>query len=100
MLSTKRSAYPCCSPTHRLYEAFPDVSEGHIVRPQSFPRNGVIDSSSDFSCALHALCWRSFLSGERRLCTAEVRGSTPLGSTLKTCGFAAKTRNNGEHPEC
>jgi hypothetical protein len=29
-------------------------------------------------------------SGERRLCTAEVRGSNPLGSTLKICWFAGK----------
>ena len=28
--------------------------------------------------------------GERRLCTAEVRGSNPLGSTLEMCCFAGK----------
>jgi hypothetical protein len=28
--------------------------------------------------------------GERRLCTAEVRGSNPLGSTSGICMFAAK----------
>jgi hypothetical protein len=35
-----------------------------------------------------------------RLCTAEVRGSIPLGSTLEICGFAGKTRRKGEHPGC
>src|SRR5215204_3057454 len=31
-------------------------------------------------------------SGERRLCTAEVRGSNPLGSTPKIWRFAGKIR--------
>ena len=30
--------------------------------------------------------------GERRLCTAEVRGSNPLGSTYKKRRFAGKTK--------
>src|SRR5215210_4494436 len=34
-----------------------------------------------------------------RLCTAEVRGSNPLGSTLKSCRFAGKMSNYGERPE-
>jgi hypothetical protein len=37
-----------------------------------------------------------------RLCTTEVRGSNPLGSTLKRCGFAGETyktlRSLGVHP--
>ena len=41
-------------------------------------------------------------SGERRLCTAEVRGSNPLGSTLKKHVFAGKIyksqRSPGVHP--
>jgi hypothetical protein len=30
--------------------------------------------------------------GERRLCTAEVRGSNPLGSTLKYLGLQEKAK--------
>jgi hypothetical protein len=34
--------------------------------------------------------------GERRLCTAEVRGSNPLGSTLKSHCFAGKISDKVE----
>jgi hypothetical protein len=34
------------------------------------------------------------------LCTAEVRGSNPLGSTLKRCGFAGETYKTLRSPGC
>ncbi len=33
--------------------------------------------------------------GERRLCTAEVRGSNPLGSTPKSCNLQEKRKEKG-----
>jgi hypothetical protein len=52
-------------------------------RKSSSPNCGKLGSPSTFGAVAQL--------GERRLCTAEVRGSNPLGSTLEMWGFAAKT---------